>query len=325
MPIIDNTYSMKAGVIDHLKSTWDNQAPIFKTTQEICIKFLPAQNLRKATYAWKDSVPFPSRWAYSAGRTYRTFKDRYIDISNTAYEISIPYNKYDEEDDQLGDVKSHISLATRRFLQLPDKFLGEYLNNSADLLPALANAFDGVALFSDVDGNGDARFNTTGGNIVTGSGTATTAAVKHDLMVAQRRFLRFRDTAGEIIFGEDDVKFENLHVIVPTAMNGVIQELSKAQYLHMDVASNTSESNIVMQTFSSNINPYLSDDVDWYVAVKHPYWRGLAYRAPQDVRQIIAEFSNSDHARKYNEECLYADVRCGMGVWAPWVIIKVNN
>jgi len=325
MPVVDLTYSQRAGILKELQATWKNQAPVFKATQDITIKPLSPTTLRKATYVWKESIPFPTRWEYGAGRTYQTFKDRYIELALTAYELSIPYNRYDAEDDQIGDLKSHVQSAARRYLQLPDKFLAEYFNNSATLLPSLANAYDGVGLFSDVDGDGSDRFDADGGNIITGSGVSTPAAIKHDLFIAQRRFLAFRDTAGQPIFDENDVKFANLHLIVPTSMNGVIQELSEAKYLHMDAASNTSESNIVAQTFSWQFNPYLTDTVDWFVAIRHPFWKGLTYRAPHTINQILAEISNSDHSRKYNEDCLYTDMRCAMGPWCPFVIIKINN
>jgi len=325
MAVIDNRYSLRAGVLADLKDTWTAQASVFKKQQELLVKFLPYNNLRKATYAWKESIPFPARWDFGMGRTYQTFKDNYIQISNTAYELSIAYNRFDKDDDQIGDVKEHVQLAVRRFLQLPDKFVAEYINNAANLLPNINNAYDGVALFSDVDGDGSNRFSTSGGNIITGTGSGTTAALKNDLMVAQRRFLTFKDTAGQPIFNEEDVALERLHTIVPNDLNAVIQDLAGGEYIRTDLGSNTAQSNITKGRFKYHLNPYLTDTADWYVAVEHPYWKPFAFRAPNTPNQIIAEFANSDHAREYNEEVLYADVRAGLGVWCPFCFIKVNN
>ena len=77
--------------------------------------------------------------------------------------------------------------------------------------------------------------------------------------------------------------------------------------------------------FRWHINPYLTDTSDWYVVVEHPVWKPFVYRAPKSIRQIIADFNNSDRAREFNELALHADIRNRLGVWMPATIIKVNN
>lgn len=325
MPVVDNTYSLRAGVLKDLMETWKNKAPVFEKQQKLLVKFLPYKALRKASFVWKESLPFPKPWPYGKGRTYQTLKDRLIQVSYTPYELSIPYNYYDLEDDQLGDQKTHIEKAVERFLMLPDKFIAEYLNSSASLLPAINNAYDGVALFSTTDGDGSDRFSASGGNIVTGSGGGTAAAVLHDVLAAQRRFLTFKDTAGQPIFSEENVTLDRLSVIVPNALNEVLQKATKSEYIHMDTGSITAESNFAKGTFKYHLNPYLTDSVDYYVAVEDPYWKAFVYRSPKALRQIFSEFSNSDRAREYNEEALMADLRVGIGPWIPFVFIKINN
>jgi len=325
MPVVDNTYSLRAGILNDLMDTWKNKAPIFEKQQNLLVKFLPHKNIRKATFVWKESVPFPKPWSYGAGRTYQTIADRYIQVSYTPYELSIPYNYHDYEDDQLGDLRSHIETAVDRFLMLPDKFLSEYLNNSASLLPSINNAYDGVAIYSATDGDGAARFDATGGNIITGSGTGTSAAILYDVMAAQRRFLNFKDTQGQPIFREEDVALDKLHLIIPNALNEVVQKAAKAEFIHMDGASVTAETNFLKGTFKYHLNPYLTDSSDYFIALEHSYWKPFIYRSPKELRQIFSEFSNSDRAREYNEEALMADIRVGMGPWSPFVTIKVNN
>lgn len=325
MPILDNTNSLRAGILRDLRDTWKNRAPVFEKQQALWTKFIPYKNLRKAEFAWKESLPFPKPWKYGTGRTYQILKDRKIDISYHAYELSIPYNYYDAEDDQLGDMKPHIQSAVDRFLMIPDKFIAEYLNNSASLLPSISNAYDGVVIFSAVDGSGAARFGVTGGNIITGSGAGTVAAFVQDLAAAQRRFLDFLDTAGQQIYNEEMVAYTSLHAVIPNSLNEIAQKASKSEYLRIDLGNTVSESNFVKGEFTYHINPYLTDTSDWYVVVDHPYWKMFAYRSPKDIRQIFADFSNSDRAREYNEEALMADVRVGIGPWAPFTAIKVNN
>lgn len=325
MPVLDNTYSLRAGILRDLAETWKNRAPIFEKQQSLLVKFLPYKNLRKAEFVWKESLPFPKPWKYGAGRTYQTLKDRKIDISYTPYELSIPYNYYDVEDDQLGDMKPHLQGSIDRFLMLPDKFIAEYINAVTVLLPSISNAYDGSAIFAAVDGSGANRFGIAGGNIITGSGAGTVAAFIHDLAACQRRFLSFLDTAGQQIFSEDTVPYTKLHCVIPNSLNEIAQKASKSEFVRTDTGSITADSNWVKGEFVYHINPYLTDASDWYCFVEHPFWKMFAYRSPKDIRQIFADFSNSDRAREYNEEALMADVRVGLGPWVPFVGIKVNN
>jgi phage major head subunit gpT-like protein len=316
--------SLIQGIFRDLQDTWKNYLPIYDKLNSLFSRSLPDNTVRTAQYAWKEAVPFPKLWEFDQGRSHQTFQDRKIEVAVHAYEATIDVRGYDLEDDQIGDGKSHIQTVVERFLQIPQKLYAEYLNAVADLNPQLLNAFDGVGLFSTIDGNGDARFGATGGNIVTGSGVSV-SAFTNDLFEVQERALSFLDTKNQILNGPDDVKFSNFHVVVPKELNEVAQKVAQSEYLRTDLSNNTSENNILKGQFEVHINNLLTDSSDWYVIINHRNWKPFVVRQRRDVRAIWADMTNSDRARETNQETLYADLRTGISPWAPWSIVKVNN
>ena len=324
--IIDNTNSLQIGIQSVLAETWRQQLPVFQEQQDLFLRRLPDTGQRTSEYPWKESLPFPVPWPYGKGRTYQSFKDRKIAISIFPYELTIPFSGWDEEDDQLGDMRSHLQETARRMHQVPDKMIAEYLVGVADLNPNIKNAYDGVQMYSAVDGDGTDRFGVVGGNIIAGSGVSNTAQIIDDLYTAQQRFIDFMDPSGESpIFSPDDCKFENLVVIIPSALNQAFREISKAENLRVNVSNSVSESNTLVNSFEYRINPYLTDNSDYYITLKHQYWKPLIFRGPDNLRQIFADFNNSDKAREYNEYAIHTDVRYGMGPWVPFTTLKVNN
>lgn len=325
MPVVQNSQSLRAGVINVLMETWRQRMPVFDKQQKILVRNLPYTNIRKAFYAWKEALPFPEKWPYSSQRTYKTLKDRLIAVSLIPFQVAIPYNIYDKQDDQLGDLQSHVSHVINRYGQLPDKLLSEYLNGVKVLNDSLNNCYDGVGLFSTVDGDGNNRFGVVGGNIVASSGVSS-AAIVNDIASCQRRFLNFQDTEGQPIFMEDDANYSKLDVIVPNALNEVFQKVTNQELIRSDPASITAESNYLKGTFRYHLNPYLTNPAAYYVVIDHEYWKAFVYRQPgkEGLRQIFADFSNSDRAREFNEEILLTDIRTGLGPWFSATIIKVS-
>lgn len=253
-----------------------------------------------------------------------TFQDRSINVNIIPYSLNIPFSKWDALDDQIGDLREHVQIAVKRYAQLPDVLIAEYLNGVPDLNPSLLKAYDGADLISAVDGDGNNRLSVAGGNIITGSGL-TVSGVIHDIAMAQQRFLNFKDpTAGKPIYSAEDVAFTKLHVIGPNAANEVLQKASKSEYIKLDIANNTSESNYIKGEFTYHINPYLTDSSDLYVVTEHDYWKAFVFRRG-GIDSIFADESNSDHARNTAEFALYSSLRCRLGVMMPGTIIKINN
>lgn len=325
MPTINNIESRRAGILADLKETWRQSMPKWEQQTNLLVRKLSVTNLREASYVWKESLPFPSYWPYGKGREYKTFRDRRITVNLWNYELSIPWAGFDADDDQLGDVKTHVQSAVDRYGQLPIVLLSEYFNGTAVEQPALSYTYDGASLYSATDGDGSNRLGVSGGNIITGTG-ATTSGVLHDFASAQQRFMSFVDpTASKPIFDESMVGYDKMTAIIPKELNEIFQKATQAEFIKVDPGNITSETNYLKGTFKYVINPFLTDTSDWYIVLDHSFYKPFVYRAPGDVSSIIADASNSDHAREYNEFVLYTHVRLGLAPFFPGSTIKVNN
>jgi hypothetical protein len=326
--LISNQQSLRAGVQSALMATWKKEFPIYKEMQSAFLRYLPAVNIRKAEYAWKERIPFPKPWPYGKGRQHQMLEDKKIELRLIPYELTIDWDARDAEDDQLGDLKSHASMAMKRFLQLPDVLIGEYMANSASYnYNGLANAYDGVGLYSATDGDGADRFSVSGGNVITGGGVATTAAVFQDILEARQRFLEMQEpVTGQPLHNPQNVVYNRMHFVVPPELDAVFSQLAEQERIYADPAVNTAVSNNLLKgKIKYTVNQRLTDANDWFVVLETDLWRPFAYRAPQKPRELFATMENSDVGREYGREGVYCDLRLAIGPWCPFTTIQVSN
>lgn len=320
-----NVNSLLAGIKADLKETWRQVVPTWEKEQATLFKRLPASNLRNASYVFKESLPFPSLWPYGMGRKEQSFMDRKIDVGYWPYELSITWNGFNAQDDQLGDFKSHTSSCINRYKALPYTLAMEYFNGTAVELPYLGLTFDGASLFSSTDGDGNNRLGVSGGNLLTGSG-CTPEGVMNDLAAVQRQFMSFVDpTAGKPIYDGATADYLKMIVIVPKEMNYILQKLSEAEYIKVDPSNNTSESNYFKGKIQFQINQLLTDTSDWYVVLEHEFYKPFVVRDMAELESFDQNPQNSDKARQTNEYGIYTHTRFGMAPFFPGSIIKVNN
>lgn len=324
MPQVNNTRSLQVGIWNDFQDMWRQNQPTFEKTLDVVARKVAFKNVRNGTYVFKESLPMVSPWPYGKGRNYKGFQDRQFQLEICNFELTIPWSKFDEEDDQIGDMKVHIAAVVKRYGVLPVILTSEYFNGVAVYNNSLKLTYDGASLFSATDGDGADRLGVSGGNIISGTGL-TAAAIVHDVSVAQQRYMGFKDpTAGLPIFGEEDISYKNLIAIIPPTLNEVFQKATGAEYIKTDPANNTSESNYLKSTFQYQINPFLTDSSDWYIVLQHPYYKAFLY-SESPLENFPADMGNSDRAREYAEYAMYTHVRNRIGPLFPGCIIKVNN
>lgn len=325
MPVVSNHQSIQAGILADFKDFWRQGFPVFKKQQERMCRVIPPNNLRTITEVWKESVPFPEYWAYGAGRKVQTFKDINTTLGKCNYELTIGWSRFDEEDDQLGDLRTHIQSGVGRYKMLTDALIAEYLNNSASLNPAILNAYDGAVLISTTDGDGAARFGVTGGNLVDGAGNTPDGLI-HDLAIIQQRLLAAVDpTAGKPIFSPEDAAYSKMLCIVPKELNELFQKTAESENIKLASNNMVSESNYMKGKFEWEANNYLTDTSDWFVVIQHSFFKPLMLREPSAPEVVFADMSNSDSARDTGEYKAHSHVRTAIGPFFPFSIFKVNN
>ena len=333
---VSNSASLKGGILTQLQDTWEYDPPEYKAEQDILIRNVENEDgkpitRRIAEFAFKETVPFPVYWPMGTRRQTRAYRDRVLTVYNQKYELSIEWSKEDEEDDQLGDFVPHAQTAILHYKQLRSQFAIEYLEGTAASQPFLLNAFDGSPLFANVDGDGNARFQVTGGNTIVGTGIATTDQFLNDYFKAQRQFLKFKNPASRPIYTSADVAFKNLAIIVPPNLNKVAREALVGYYVATTPTLNHPNSNIVAEEVKKQVNELLfvnnllSDSNSWYMVVKHKLWKPVLHWDRLTPVEYIANMDNSDLAREFYKGAIYTHCRRGAVPYAPWSAMKITN
>jgi len=324
MPIVNNTSSRRIGILSDFAEIYKNRYPVYASRQDKFIKRGTVKT-RIAEYALKESIPVPEFWEYNEPRTRKTLKDRYLTVYHYPFQLALPYNRWDEEDDVLGDLRSHLESMTNRFLQIPDIMVSDYLNNAATMQPTLSTAFDGVALASATDGDGNDRFGITGGNIVTSTGVGTVAAILHDLWTCQTRWLQFLDTEGQPFFSPEEVAIDKVTCVVPSHLLEVFQNAREAKMAYVNPAINTAQENVLAMKFDLWVNPRLSTSANtWFAIIDHSYLKPFFYVLRNDLETLVEDETNDHNARNLGQRAILGHLRSGMCPFAPQSIIQVS-
>jgi len=279
---------------------------------------------RSEIYPYFFGAPHPSRWPYGESVPEDAFGARNFQVVNYDYAIKVPYHRNDLADDQTGSLLGRVHEAGEGFGILQERLFFQVLTGATDLalLPAVPNAPDGVGLFSATDAQGAARFGIAGGNIVTGGGVATVAAVQTNLYQAIARFRQFQDGKGQPKISRKNAK---KFVIVYGEANNLIFAQAFAQRFNQGTAA--APSNVILDgglEFVLLSTPRITDN-DWFVGLANPRRKAIFSQRRQQIETSVQDETNSDEARNTKRNALIFDVRLGIGVTEPHHLIQINN
>lgn len=285
---------------------------------------------RTKDFAYYEAAPHMQRWV--RGNTIPTENFGSVKFPVTAYDWAkrIPWHKHDREDDQTQGLVDAARGCGRSSGLLPERFLADALGGTTLTLPAVPLAPDGASLYSATDGSGGNRFGVSGGNLVTGGGVASVAAVQTDYYKVIRRFLEFQDGKGQPLL--DPALIGAGIMIVHSSADLEIMEkafLQRRQGIVLGTDAGTTPTNIV-QDASRNVRleatPRLATG-DWFCTLLNAPTKPLFLATRQELREFTAfeGDNNSDHTRDTGEEYIQWEERSGLGVALPYATIKVNN
>lgn len=285
---------------------------------------------RQHEFAYFNAAPHMTNWRRGDPVPVDAFDS--VQFTTPVYEWArrIPWSKFDRKDDQTQSLMDLARMAGQSAALLPERFFFDLLRGTTATLPAVPNAPDGASFFSTTDGSGGNRFGVSGGNLLTGSGVATTSAILADYYNGIEQFKLFQDGKGQPLF-TDDVVDGGVMIIHGAGVTEAMETafLQKRQGLVKGTDAGTTPSNIV-QDASRNVMLWgtqrISDN-DWYM---------FLLRAPKKPtfllnREGLQEFTalegdqNSDHVRNTGEEYIQWEMRAGAGIALPFGAIKVNN
>ena len=288
---------------------------------------------RQHEFAYFEAAPHMELWR--RGDTIPS--DAFGSVKFTAYVYEwakrVKWSKFDRADDQTQSLFDAARAAGESAALLPERFLFDLLNNSSSLIttiPAVPTAPDGVSLFSATDAVSGNRFGVSGGNLLSGAGVSTTAAVLSDYYKVVARFMNMQDGKGQPLHSPEALA-AGVYVICSATDIQVMEQtfLQKLQGMNPGGTYAAGVSNVI-QDSGKNVELWASPRLatgDWYVVMKNapkkPFF--LMDRDGLKTMTSLEGDNNSDHTRNTGEEYIQFEMRQGAAPALPYAIIKVDN
>jgi len=275
-------------------------------------------------YGYYESLPSLARQDRGTAVAESAFGGVSYSVTNHVWSRSVGFNQDDASDTKLGDLLTYIRGLSIRAADVAERVAFQILlgTTDPDLLSAIPLAPDGAALFATTAG-GAARFGVTNGNLLTGSGVATAAAVRSDFWSALGQATLFQDTDGQPLL---DPGFASGGVTV--VYGAANEEVFREAFLQsVTVDGNAGVSNTVLQSgipLTLWSSPRITDN-DWFVSFDGLRTPALFEQTRQAPRLIAETRENSERARRLREDALIVDMRSGFGVNLPYAMLKINN
>jgi len=276
-------------------------------------------------YAYFETAPFPRLWKRGDAIPRDAFESVQFNVENRDWAIRVEWHENDREDDQTRSLMQRARDAGANFATLPERVWFQILTGatSTELLPAIPNAPDGAAMFSATDGAGDARFGFVGGNILTGGGIASSAAVRADAFGAMEVMRSFQDTEGQPLW-DDSVLDAGFQLVYAVGNDEVFRE---AFIQSRTLDGSAAVTNIILES-GLNLDLWATQRLsgnDWYIFAKGAPYKPVFQQIRRPLREAYSNVDNSDESRATKIEGVQWDSREGYGLMLPYQCVKVNN
>lgn len=284
---------------------------------------IPSNKLSEV-YGYFESVPHWKRWQRGDDIPRAGFRARNFIVQNYDWAVSIDWHENDEQDDQSLSLVQRVREAATGVAILAERIFFQILTGATDpnLLPAVPNAPDGSALFATT-ANGSARFGASSGNLLTGTGVASTSAIQTDLFTAWSQFRKFQDTEGQPLWPAETLN-RGVVILYGSANEQAFRQAFAQMFIQ---GSSAAPSNVILDT-RMNIelwnSPRITDN-DWFVFMANAPKKAIFQQVRQAPRDMMADMQNSDFTRATKIKSMQFDARYGFGVSLPLAAIKVNN
>lgn len=285
----------------------------------------------KENYVYFESAPHPKRQDRDQSMSFGDYQPKSFKVVNHEFSKGIRVHKNDKDDDQTGGgFVGRAGQLGENFALLPERIFYQMLLSETDddLLPAVPNAPDGVAMFSATDGQGNARFGRTGGNIVTGIGIANASQIRTTFMKGVSGFGRFRDSK------------DNQPLIHPSKLRQfavwyninnieVFNEAFKGQRsIKTAGAGEAAAVTNVIDEAGIQVTLYPTSRIttnDWYMRNTGTSHYSLFEQSRSPLATIRGDQTNSDSARLTGYDYMGWNTRSGFGLALPYDWIQLDE
>tara|TARA_R100000458_G_scaffold11201_1_gene8958 strand:+ start:2889 stop:3872 length:984 start_codon:yes stop_codon:yes gene_type:complete len=309
---------------------WDTYASVSNRVADSRLASVMNLNVgatnREHDFAYFESAPHFDLWKRGDEIKSKAMDSVAFNVPVYEWGRRVPWLKWDKDDDQTQSLMDVARQAGQSAALLPERFFFDLIQNNTGLLPSIPTAPDGAAMFATTAG-GSARFGATNGNLLTGGGV-TAAAILTDFYDCIVQFLKFQDTQGQPLLG--DQVFNQPFVIIHPVELTEAMETAFLQKQQQGGSNGGSNSNLVADT-AKNVTLWpsarLTDANDWYCFLGEPPKEQTFFLDRQGVQEETAllEDNNSDHARATAEESIQWFSRSGAGIALPYGAIKTTN
>lgn len=290
---------------------------------------LPSDKLTEL-YAYYETQPYPERWEKGEHIPTEGTESVAFSVTNRKFAKRIQWSVEDREDNQIGSLQGQAMQGGENFASLPSRIFYEILTSTPDLLPAIPNAPDGVALYSATDGGGGARFGVTGGNIVDTaavSGTAPTPTeIRTSVFANIQRFKEFQDTKGQPLFSPEMGDGDTYTVYFPVEQIEVMAEALQAATVQ-SASGNAGVDNTILVVPGLRITAHATSrltgsTMHWFRTDSEIKAIFEQLRTPMQFAQATQD--NSDTTRDVDEEYVQWKTRRGYGVTVPYMATQAT-
>jgi len=191
-------------------------------------------------YVHFDTAPYPKRVDRGQSNRTENFRSYGYSVRNYEFQDGVEWYYTDEDDDQTGGgILGRAQQAGGNFATLKERLIFQVMTSTTDneLLPAIPTAPDGAALYSATTGTGANRFGVSGGNITSGSGVASVAAIQSDVYGAIVRMGSFRDTKGQPLLNPSAL--QNFTIVYNVANDKVVRQAFEQSLIFQSASSGT--------------------------------------------------------------------------------------
>lgn len=285
---------------------------------------------REHQFGFFEAAPHVELWRRGETIPTDSFASRQFSTPVYTWGRRVPWHKDDRKDDQTGSLMTLARMAGQSAALLPERFFFDLLTGGTATLPAVPLAPDGAAFFSTTDGGGSARFGVTDGNLLTGSGLATSSAIRTDYYNLIEQWKQLQDGKGQPLLN-DQVIDAGVLIVHPASATEAFEEsfFQRRQGEVLGTDAGVTPSNLV-QDAGRTVRLWGSSRLtgsDWYAFLLNSPTLPTFLLDREGVREYssLEDDNNGDHTRNTGEEYVQWELRQGAGIALPYGAMKVNN
>ena len=320
--------TLRRGLRDAFANAYESVAEQTKQELEPVMDLNLPSDTDREFYAYYQHAPYPLYWPRGSEAEKQGFTAVQFEVLNYDYGLEIEWHKNDEADDQINMIRSRASEVGTNFAYNDTMAFFDMLLGTANFLPAtIGNAPDGAATFATTAG-GAARFGATFGNLLTGTGVASSAAIRTDTFNAFEQFSLFQNTEAKPLF--QPAIIDSGYIIYYGAGNEAIftEAFLQSPSTNVAPAAGAVAAQNIFQAAGKQIElratQHITDN-DYFIFLRGAPHKPFFKQQRQPVEEQVFDEANSKESARTLLRSMIWHERAGYGTFLPYGVIKINN